>query len=84
MEPIKFPEANSVLHPSGQSYSSNIISVKALHVWTDKEQCVSCWQLTWQDRLKALFYGKLWISVLFGETQPPICPIIDKTYFAQQ
>jgi hypothetical protein len=66
MSPIKFPEANIVLKgPEG----SDIMDLPAA---TDGKQCVSCWQLSWRERLNIVVTGRLWVYVLSGQTQPPI------------
>ncbi len=83
MRPAKFKQANRTLSPpSGQAYSDNVDGVNALHVWADGEQCVSLWQMSWRERLAALFYGRVWVAVLSGETQPPIYAEASKSYFA--
>lgn len=34
---------------------------------------LSCWQMTLRERLSALVFGRVWVSVLMGgRTQPPI------------
>ncbi|WP_231381868.1 hypothetical protein [Bacteroides pyogenes] len=44
----------------------------SLHVWSDGNQCVSCWEPTFKERLNILFGGKVWLGVLSGKTQPPV------------
>ena len=44
----------------------------SLPVCTDGHQCVSCWKSGLWGRIKFLFRGKIWLSVLSGETQPPV------------
>ena len=44
------------------------------------EELISCWHLSFWERLKLLFTGRLWFSVI-GNAQPPIwlgvdCPFI--------
>ena len=71
MTPIRFPEANKELTGNNRS----------LWVYTDGKQCISCWKLSWKQRLKALLFGKVWLSVLSGGTQPPVWLYCDKTIF---
>lgn len=73
MIPVKFPEANRELTGSHRS----------LWVYTDGKQCISCWKLSWKQRLKALLFGKVWLSVLSGGTQPPVWLDCDKTVFEE-
>jgi hypothetical protein len=81
MTPIPFPEQTKSLAPSGQEYSSNVGSVRDLPVWTDGEQCVSCWRLSWRERLSAVFFGRVWCAVLSGGSQPPVFVEATRNYF---
>ena len=72
MKPIEFELSNTTLQPSGKLYSKNVTGVEPLPIWTDGEQCVSCWRMTWRERLSALIFGRTWIAILSGSTQPPI------------
>lgn len=69
MKPIPFIESNGVRTPPQESHGHEISS---LEVWTDGEQCISRWQMSWRERLSALIHGKVWVAVLSGITQPPI------------
>lgn len=70
MEPVNFKYSNRVLGPPENiSRKDDIVD---LPVFTDKEQCVSCWRPSWCERLSVLFFGKVWLGVLSGGTQPPV------------
>lgn len=45
---------------------------QSLPVWSDGNQCVSCWKASFKERLLVLFTGKVWLGVLSGKTQPPV------------
>jgi hypothetical protein len=83
MIPENFPQSNKELQPSGKAYSDNVESVKPLYVWTDNEQCVSCWRLSWRERLAALWYGKVWAATLSGGKQPPMFLCAQRSYFLE-
>jgi len=83
MKPSKFDESNKTLQPSGAKYSESVTVVEPLHVWTDGEQCVSCWRMSWRERLSALLFGRVWIAALSGQTQPPLYAEVAKTYFRE-
>jgi len=84
MKPIGFKYANRELQPSeGKEYSENVTAIDPLPVWTDGEQCVSCWQMTWRERLAALLFGRVWLSVLSGSTQPPVCIEAERAYLKE-
>lgn len=73
MTPANFPEANRTLvPPSGDPYSENVLAIGDLHVYTDGEQCISRWRLSWMERLIVLLTGSLWLQILSGRTQPPV------------
>jgi hypothetical protein len=68
MIPIKHRFANTTLNaPAGKEDE-----ISSLPIYTDGEQCISCWRLTWRERLAALIFGRVWLSVLGGSTQPPV------------
>lgn len=78
MKAIKFKQANKCL---GKPPSMTDAECHSLWVYTDGKQCISCWKLSWKHRLKALLFGRVWVSVLSGTTQPPIWVDCDKTVF---
>jgi len=80
MVPVKFPEANvNLLRPNNMTKEE----CSSLWVYTDGKQCISCWKLSWKQRIKALLFGKVWLSVLSGGTQPPVWLDCDKTVFEE-
>ena len=81
MNPIKFPEANkNLLKPKNMTDEE----CGSLWVYSDGEQCISCWKMTFKQRLSALFFGKVWLSVLSGHTQPPVWIDCRKTVFRKE
>ncbi len=81
MKPIDFIEQNKVLQkPQGMTDDQ----CQPLPIWTDGNQCVSCWRPTWREWLAILFYRRVWISVLSGGTQPPIWMQAKKTVFVKE
>lgn len=77
MTPIKFHEQNSVLlKPEGMTDEQCI----SLPCFRNGEQVISRWQMTWAERIKVLFTGKLWVSVWSGRTAPPILPMINTPF----
>lgn len=68
MTPIDHRFANKTLYaPVGKEEE-----IGTLRVYSDEDQCISCWKMGWQERLSALFFGRVWLSVLSGPTQPPV------------
>jgi hypothetical protein len=78
MKPVKFKEANkNLLKPSSMTDEE----CGALWVFNDNTQCISCWKLSFRQRFLALFFGRIWLSVLSGKTQPPVWLDCKKTVF---
>lgn len=69
MKPIDFTEANKVLQKPESMTDEQCVP---LPVYTNGEQCVSCWQASWKERWRFLFTGQVWLWVWSGETQPPV------------
>ena len=77
MTPIHFPQANKILAaPLGRE---NDISPLPVH--SDGKQCLSCWRLTWSERIRALLHGRVWLCTLTGPTQPPVWLDARRTVF---
>lgn len=73
MKPIKFKGHNVVFAKDQPQY-------QPLPALLEKEpgRVTSCWKLTWRERFKILFTGKLWLSQLsFNEPLQPQLPLVD-------
>lgn len=75
MKPIRFKEANCTLIGDG---------CDDLPTFTDGEQSLSLWGMTWKERLLVLLYGRVWLPVRSGETQPPVWISASKTVFEKE
>jgi hypothetical protein len=83
-KPVNFKHANRFLAaPASATYSKQIAGVIGMHTWTDGEQSVSRWKLTWRERLQVLCHGHVWVSVLSGSTQPPVAIETCKEYLKE-
>ena len=78
MKPIWFSEAESELQ---RPASMTDDECAPLPVYKTGEQCISCWQPTHRERLSILFYGRVWLWVWFGNTQPPVALEGKRTVF---
>lgn len=86
MEPIKFPEQNGELGPPvnfDPEQSNATDEIVTLPVYRDGEQCISLWKMNWRERLSALIYGRVWLQVLSGSTQPPVALRAKKNIFME-
>lgn len=60
MKPIKFPEQNITFAENQPEY----LPLPAFRNDSPKGEVISCWQLSWKERLRILWTGKLWVSLL--------------------
>lgn len=60
MKPIDFKEQNVVLAENQPEYQS----LPALKIEGHEGQVTSCWGLSFTERLRVLFTGKIWVSLL--------------------
>ena len=74
MKPIKFDEANSLFVKEGAG---------DLPTYKDGYQIVSCWKMSFKDRVKALLFGKVWLCIL-GAKQPPVWLDCTKSVFEEK
>jgi hypothetical protein len=74
MKPVDFKQSNIVLGKNQPEYLD-------LPVFTNDEMTVSCWKLTWRERLKLLFTGRLWLTQLnFSQPLQPQAPTVDSVF----
>lgn len=72
MKPINFPESNIVFAKNQKEY----LPLPAFK--SDKGDVISLWQLSFIERIKVLFTGKLWLYVLtFNSPLQPQRPTVD-------
>lgn len=72
MTPIEFSEQTTVLHANPNQLEIDGQTVGKLPIFTDGNQVVSCWGLSWRERLRAVLSGQIWLGVHSGYTQPPV------------
>jgi len=79
MKPIKFKNSNKILKaPKNWNEEEQC---EELTIYSDGKQCVSCWRLSFFDRLSVLIFGKVWLYVMSEGTQPPVALIAKKEIF---
>lgn len=75
--PDRFPEKNKTLGAPASMQDS----CDPLDVWTDGKVCISRWRMTWRERIAALVFGRVWLRVYFGSSQPPVAISAERTVF---
>ena len=74
MKPIEFPEQTIV-------WAKNQPPYLPLPAYTDDRETISCWQLTWMERIKVMLFGRLWLRQLnFGAALQPQSPTVDAPF----
>ena len=75
MYPIEFPEQNLVLAEDQPEY----LALPAHR--TDDGEVISCWSLSWRERFRVLWTGRLWLRQLtFGELLQPQLPEVESPF----
>jgi hypothetical protein len=72
MKPYKFRQATKCL-----TKPSDMTDSECVELWvyqdTGLASTLSCWKLTWRERLSAMLFGRVWLWVRSGgATQPPV------------
>lgn len=81
MEPINFKYATKVL---GKPQGMTDDECGPLPILNDGETCVSCWAPSFKERLSILLFGKVWLWVYSGSTQPPVALLGAREIFKEQ
>ena len=77
--PVEFKEANFVWKGwPAEPGRSGVADLPALRI---DDYTISCWSMTWRERLAVLFKGVVWLSVI-GK-QPPVSVVGAKPYMAE-
>ena len=74
MQPVEFKGSNVVIAKDQPEY----LPLPALVI---DDRTISCWHLTWWERLKVLASGRLWLSQLnFGRPLQPQLPTLERPF----
>jgi hypothetical protein len=60
MKPIEFPEYNKVYAKDQPEYQP----LPVFKADTPEGHCISCWKLSFTERIRILMTGKLWVSLM--------------------
>jgi hypothetical protein len=74
MEPIQFPLVTTVWAKEQPQY-------RLLPAYVNAEETVTCWQLTWRERWRVLWTGRLWFRQMnFGQRLQPQLPSVENPF----
>jgi hypothetical protein len=71
MKPWNFAEANRLLEAPSNWESHKHGECQPLPIYHDNGLMMSCWSLSWRERLRVLFSGRLWLTIV-GDAHPPV------------
>ena len=74
MEPIEFPEQTQVWAKDQPPY-------RPLPAYSNERETISCWRLTWRERLTILWRGRFWLRQCnFGQPLQPQAPSVESPF----
>jgi hypothetical protein len=74
MKPVAFPEQNIV-------WAENQPPFKPLPAYTSATETISCWQLTWRERLTLVWRGCIWLRQMnMGDALQPQCMSVESPW----
>lgn len=60
MQPVEFKHQNIVFAKDQPEYQP----LPALRIDSPQGEVISCWRMSFKERLKVLFYGRVWLSLM--------------------
>jgi len=75
MKPIKFKHQNVEFAKDQPQYRT----LPALKLDTPEGQVITCWKMSFRERLKVMFSGKVWLSLMtFNKPLTPSIMTVDR------
>jgi len=78
MNPSEFEQQSIVLNKPNDMTDEEC---GPLAVYSDGQQCISLWRMSWRERISSLFFGRVWLWVYSGQTQPPVSLLATRDVF---
>jgi hypothetical protein len=69
MKPLEFEQQSVILNKPDDMTDEECGS---LPIYSDGQQCISLWRMSWRERISSLFFGRVWLWVHSGKTQPAV------------
>lgn len=74
MTPIEFPEQTIV-------WAKNQPPYLPLPAYTNEKETISCWRLSWTERINVFYHGRLWLRQMnYGQPLQPHASCIDSPF----
>lgn len=77
MRAVDFPESNKIL---GKPKSMTDEECYDLEIFTDGQQCISAWELNKEELELIQKTGRIYLSILSGQTQPPVWLAVENPF----
>lgn len=77
MKPVRFPEQTQIWAEDQPPYLP-------LPAYVNERESISCWGLSWRERLKVFFTGRLWLRQCnYGQPLQPQALTVDRPFLSQ-
>lgn len=78
MRPLEFEQQTAIL-----AKPNNLTDEECgpLAIYSDGKLCISLWRMSWRERLSSLFFGRAWLWVYSGQSQPPVFLLATREIF---
>ena len=76
MKPIEFKQMNITFQ---KPHGFTDVQCGPLPALRHDNGIISCWKMSWRERIKVLFTGVIWFDVI-SYNQPPIWPGVDSPF----
>ena len=63
MNPIEFKQQTGIAAEHQDEYRN-------LPMYRNETNIISCWKMTWKERVKVFFTGVVWLNLLQHQSQP--------------
>jgi hypothetical protein len=74
MSPVVFPEQTVV-------WAENQPPYLPLPAYSNDTETITCWRLTWLERLRVLWSGRMWLRQLnYGSPLQPQAPCVESPF----
>jgi len=72
MQPKFFKDSNTLLCPPIDWVAINHGNCKNLTIRRENGVCISCWHVSFKERIQILFGTPVYLHIVSGETQPAV------------
>lgn len=78
MKPVWFSGANR------EFICPDVENCESLFAWAGNNLIISCWKLSFRERLSAFLFGTVWVTLLSQNAPPPMALDAKRDVFVRQ